>query len=194
MLNAKFVSAVITFIIFHWFINYLLIKNGDKYYNTRVLKKKTTPKIYDISYLLPDYSKYYYVSDIYTSLCILLMVFSHTQILKEFIEFGIILFIIRDITISVTILPKVKECDTNNSNLIFGGCYDKIFSGHLATVLLLSLLMYKYKIITNVYVLSIINIVNALLILTVRAHYTIDIIVAIFVTLFLFTNNIKLSL
>jgi hypothetical protein len=90
---------------------------------------------------------------------------------------------IRSITIATTILPKNDTCDDTLSFRTFflGGCYDKIFSGHTATTLLLTLIYYREHIINLESLLSI-NIVNMFFIIATRAHYTVDVLLSIFVT------------
>ena len=112
------------------------------------------------------------------------------NMLKEFLGYWIVIFIIRIITTLVTILPKYKECKTDEQ--IFGGCYDKIFSGHFASVFLATLLYLKYNWITMP-ILILINFINSIGILLRRSHYTIDIIMALFVTLFVYQNDLRIK-
>ena len=84
-----------------------------------------------------------------------------------------------------TVLPKDKSCQLHNQKLKYfyhGSCYDKVVSGHFSVVMLLSFLYYKYNIVSNVQLLVILNIINAFLIVSVRNHYTVDIILAVFVS------------
>jgi len=84
----------------------------------------------------------------------------------------------------------MKSCEINEAGMI-GGCYDKIFSGHFSIVFLITLLLWKHKYISLI-PLFFINLVNGILIIMTRAHYSIDVVVAIFVTLFVYQNNISI--
>jgi hypothetical protein len=120
-----------------------------------------------------------------------MFIVSNDTLNTEFIaKFTIIMFI-RAFTIISTILPKHQVCsDTFDVRSYFlGGCYDKIFSGHTSFMLLLTLLYYREHII-NEFSLIGINSINILLILATRSHYTVDILLAIFVTTTIF--NIKI--
>ena len=91
--------------------------------------------------------------------------------------------LIRAFTTISTILPKHKICNETIGirSLLLGGCYDKIFSGHTSFTLLLTLLYYREHII-NLPLLLGINAANILAILATRSHYTVDVLLAIFVT------------
>jgi hypothetical protein len=72
-----------------------------------------------------------------------------------------------------------------------GGCYDKIFSGHFGITFLMTLLLYDNGYI-NQFVAILVNFLNAILILLTRSHYTIDIIVSIFVVIIIYQNNLNI--
>ena len=112
---------------------------------------------------------------------------------KNFIYLMIPIFLVRCITIYSTILPKLDHCDVKNIFYLcfFGGCYDKIFSGHFAVTYLLTLLLHENNYI-NTYVLWAINIINGLFIIVSRNHYTIDIVVSLFVVWLVFYNKINI--
>jgi len=113
----------------------------------------------------------------------------------DFVALLLIVNILRDIIINITILPKDKNCDPQKYSFmystVFGACYDKIFSGHFAFVFLLTLLYNSYSVITNVPLLVLWNIFNALAILIIRSHYTIDIVVSFLVCYTVFTEYMK---
>lgn len=111
------------------------------------------------------------------------------RILRDFIGLGIAVFFLRALTTAVTILPKHKSCDPNSQLTIFGRCYDKIFSGHFAIVLLATILLREYGALSNFWVVAI-NALNAVSILVARHHYTIDVITAFFVTMFVVQNRV----
>lgn len=165
---------------------------GSNYYTNRVINNKKTPKIYDISHkYLPNLYKYENIHHFITILFIIPLLFDF-NILQEYLSYWIVIFIIRSITTIVTILPKYKHCKNNTYMKFINGCYDKIFSGHFASVFLATLLYLKYDWI-NVQMVILINIINSIFILLTRAHYTIDLIVAFFITLFIYQNKIQLT-
>jgi hypothetical protein len=88
-----------------------------------------------------------------------------------------------------TILPKQNGCSVKSLGwfdmTIGGTCYDKILSGHFAFGLLLTLMMFKYNFVKpdRYYYFIILNIVHAIILAVTRSHYTLDIVLALFVTL-----------
>lgn len=192
--------TLISFLIFYLITNKLCQNIGETFYKNRIQKNKITPKIYDIAHkFLPDYSNTLLkpLGDFYVIFLTLIpfLFVGNSIAFTEFLSFYLVVILIRCITINLTILPKNKNCEnTCSKSEIINGCFDKIFSGHFATLFLATLVFYKYNIIKNIPILSIINIVNALIILTTRSHYTIDIIVSIVITLLVFTNNLKIKL
>ena len=163
---------------------------GENFYvNT---DKNDFPMIYDMLHETTPYiSEFTYIPDI-ICISLLLCLLLNIKMLYKFIGLVISIFIIRTITISVTILPRNKNCGIIKNTCMFrGGCYDKIFSGHFSIVLLSLILLYENNYI-NLFLLIFINLLNALFIVLTRAHYTVDIIVALFITLFVYTNNLNI--
>tara|TARA_B100000424_G_C22923106_1_gene491132 strand:- start:25 stop:645 length:621 start_codon:yes stop_codon:yes gene_type:complete len=138
---------------------------------------------------IPDYSKYHYLVNLI--MLILIIPFIIDPKLKYFISifkyFSIIIFL-RVITTSVTILPacELNCCKMRNDlmHYIFGHCNDKIFSGHTSLSLILVYLIYKYKLVSNnlLYLFIGIQIFIALLLIITKGHYTIDVLLAYFIT------------
>lgn len=138
---------------------------------------------------IPNYSKYHYLVNLI--MLILIVPFLLNPKLKYFTSifkyFSIIIFF-RVITTSVTILPacELNCCKLKNDLLyyIFGHCNDKIFSGHTSLSLILVYLIYKYKLVNNnlLYFFIGIQILIALLLIITRGHYTIDVLLAYFIT------------
>ena len=186
-----------------FFINSLILyschKNASKFYNERIEKHKTFPKLYDLGIrYTPDLSKNINLSLVIDGICLILPFLFGYNIFIEFISLFTIVTIIRWIFISVTILPKFKHCSDNKIsfyNYINGHCYDKVFSGHISTIFLLSLILYSHKII-NIPILIISNMIWIYLILCIRYHYSVDILVSIVVCLLVFQNrmNYKIAL
>lgn len=192
-------------IIFLFIITFLLSSElcettARHFYENRVINKKTNPKVYDISHrFLPDYSdnkNIILLKDVFTLVSSLspFLIIRNGSAFKDYLSYYIVIILIRCVFINSTILPKTKHCHVKSYIDMSNSCYDKIFSGHFTTLFLATLIFYKYSIITNVYVLIIMNVVNALLILMTRSHYTVDIMVALITTLLVFTNEIKIQL
>lgn len=191
-------------------------KKGSKYYNKchNKLKHKKNNNHLDVWDIIhnnfKDYSKLSYAKNWYTILflvpIIMNMNYVSIQFIKEFVlKFCIIVFL-RSLTIIVTILPKNTskivrkpkkyEKLTLFDKMVSGGCYDKMFSGHFAFGLLLSLLIFKYNIIRtnilNVISFILINAFHLFILSVTRSHYTMDMIVSLYVTLFVYNLNVKL--
>ena len=161
---------------------------GKRFYDDREERGKTTAKIYDISHkYLPDISKVPYIELLANSI-ILLPLLLNSGDRQDYVSYLLVILAIRAVFISSTILPKNKSCsDTVGiSTFIFGHCYDKMFSGHFAAVFLFSLIYSKHTV-----WLVLLNILNTLIILMRRSHYTIDILGSFFITLFVFQNKLK---
>ena len=124
--------------------------------------------IYDLGHeIFPDLSMYANVDD-------LILVVSFLFVCRNrlfWIRF-LTVYCLRAICIIMTILPKTSH----QGYQIFGGNYDKIFSGHVS---------FTY-IATKTYQLPFIfhllfNGINCCLIISTRAHYTIDVLMAIII-------------
>lgn len=195
--KAKQVSIMISYILLILYMSYQPFVQGsldffaDKYYTDRKQQKKSH-KIYDIShYYFRDLQNYDYLADIIAFTCLVPMIFYY-KIIPEYISFFLPIFITRSIVNRMTVLPKQKNCRISDTSITSGGCYDKIYSGHFASVLLATLLYYKYNII-NLNILVLMNIINGTTILLTRGHYTVDIYVALVTTLLFYQNNIKIN-
>jgi len=174
-------------ILFMSLSNLFTITVGNRYY------KDYNYPLFDLLHkFLPNLENIHYSVDIiaFLSLASLFYVYNY-EITVEFITKLIVIMFIRSITIAMTILPKNENCDDTLSFKTFflGGCYDKIFSGHTATTLLLTLIYYREHII-NLSALSAINIINMFLIIATRAHYTVDVILSIFITITIYKLDI----
>ena len=168
--------------------NYAVMKLGSQFY-----KDKQQIELFDIFHsILPDLHSYHYIIDfIGLALIISLFFVSNNSLTTEFITKFLIIMFIRAITTISTILPKHNICDETIStrSLLLGGCYDKIFSGHTSFTLLLTLLYYRENII-NLPLLIGINATNILAIIATRSHYTVDVLLAIFVTTTIYSIKI----
>uniref|UniRef100_A0A6C0IF96 Sphingomyelin synthase-like domain-containing protein n=1 Tax=viral metagenome TaxID=1070528 RepID=A0A6C0IF96_9ZZZZ len=153
----------------------------------------TNYKIHDLLHsVLPDLHDYHISIDIIGFIAVIpAIMYFNQELTIEFLTKFLIIMLIRAFTIVSTVLPKYERCDTkfDYRNFILGGCYDKIFSGHTSFILLLTLLYYREHII-NLPTLFVMNIINMLAIIATRSHYTVDVLIAIFVTTTIF--NVKI--
>lgn len=167
-------------------------------------KEINSNKIYDIiQNNTSDYSIYNYDKNWYLLVFILPIILNFSKIpfafYNEFLYKFLIIILIRALVIPLTILPKNSQCqvitDQNGQLNLFnktigGGCYDKIYSGHFSFSILLTLLLLKYNILQGTFGITfaiITNILHLFILTMTRSHYTIDIVMGFFVTLFI--NN-----
>jgi hypothetical protein len=115
-------------------------------------------------------------------------------LITEALDKILLVMLLRSITILSTILPKYKEREDHEFkwvSFLTGHEYDKIFSGHTAVVLLITLIMYR-EVIISLPLLVFINGLNITLILVTRSHYSVDIVVACMITYFVHNGNYTL--
>ena len=187
--RTRIIFASLLFLGYNYFFQYFMHNIGSGHYHN-------DSRLYDICHkILPNYEKYELIGNIYIILVFLITLLkpSYTvMILFEFVAFIIPILFIRSIFSLFTVLPKSSKCVYNPYIAVVNcGCYDKIFSGHFSTVYVLSLLLNKYNIITMPIVV-LLNVINVLIILSTRIHYTIDILVSFCITYLMYTNNIRL--
>jgi hypothetical protein len=169
------------------FLSYSVYITADEFYENRMKNGKTKPKVFDISYkYLPDWSDVklleYFIDVLVIIPIILIFALTSGKIYKEFSISLLVLHLIRSIFIHSTILPKTKNCvrgEYNWYNIVFGHCYDKIFSGHLSTSIISSIFLYTSGVIPYSSVLIGYNSILAVCLLLNRAHYTVDLLVAL---------------
>lgn len=197
MIHQHALSTTILKIALNTIISYSVYYQGKTYYDRRMQNGKTTQKIYDIGMkYVPDKSDnktLLLIIDLIPILLPLLILWNSGHIKDYYYILGNIL-LIRLIFTTLTILPKNKKCDDSEftiKNAIWGHCYDKIFSGHFASVFLVVLFVYKYKIFTDRLIMILFLISYAILIISVRYNYTIDIAVAFIVTELVFNYYMK---
>jgi hypothetical protein len=145
--------------------------------------KKYKHNIYDLGFeYLPNLSKYAYISDGIVLLSLLSLLIP--GMFMKFTYLYIPIMLIRCITIQATVIPKIKHCNIpdNFYSRCFGGCHDKIFSGHFAFVFVITLLLMDQSYI-SLFTTIMINLLHGIFIISVRNHYSIDVIVSFFVTL-----------
>lgn len=165
-------------------------------YNTgkNFYKNKEDQRIYDVAHKhLPNYFHYKFLKDVWL-LILLWPCFTADnpkEIMREIFGFALVLVVLRSFTTAVTILPKTdSRCDSENRINWMGSCYDCIFSNHTAIGFIITLILLKNEVFT-LQSLFLFNFINIFLILSTRSHYTVDVIFAIIVTLFVYQNDLK---
>lgn len=192
----KNITVLLTLLILQVVSVYLCYYNGKTFFTDREQQGKTSPKIFDLLHkYLPDYSEKDHLGYL-MNIAIFFPLIMYPQIISQFISFMIPIMMFRYVTTNVTILPKSKNCKDENFgifNLINGHCYDKIFSGHFACSIIISLLLYNNNLIDNVGVLALYNVISAYLILVSRSHYTVDILLGGYVAATSFALGININ-
>lgn len=186
-----YILILIVLYILSLYLNHKTNQIGEEYYTLRKINKKINPKIYDISHkYLPDL--YNYENNLLNiiPLGVTIPLIMNLKIFMEFLNIFIIILIIRSVLIYVTILPGHKYCKNNQYKFFEGGCYDKIISGHTAYVFLSTLYLYKYKLLSKTS-LILLNLMNSFILLSIRSHYTVDILLGYLLTGLIFQNKYK---
>jgi hypothetical protein len=167
---------------------YHLETKSERFYQ----KKENHKKVQDIFHdILPHIEHFEYASDIIAISVIGYLAIMRFDLLYHLGGLVFTLTLLRQFIIQMTILPKNTVCDIKNTSMIRGGCYDKIFSGHFGITFLTTLILLENGLI-NKFIVILINLVNGIFILLSRNHYTIDIIVSIFVVIIIYQNNLNI--
>jgi hypothetical protein len=150
-------------------------------------------KVFDLLHsMTPDLSDYKAYNDIIVSATAISFLFipKGMELFKEFAAKFILIMVIRALTTVSTILPKHEKCDATPrfSRYWRGQCYDKVFSGHTSFVLLATLIYLREGILGWPAFLGI-NMANITSIVLTRSHYTVDIVLAILITLLVYDGD-----
>ena len=184
------VLILLYFIVFglNKFNLYHLEKKSERFYQT----KENYKMVQDIFHsILPHFHNFEYASDVLTLLVIGYLAIMNFHLLYHLGGLIFTLVLLRQFIIPITILPKNTICDISDTSMFRGGCYDKIFSAHFGITFLTTLILFDNGFINNM-VAILINLVNGMFILLSRNHYTIDIIVSIFVVIIIYQNNLNI--
>ena len=191
------ISLLVLILIIHIFFTRHVYEEGTRYYEGRVQNGKIVPRVYDISMKhLPDLSECGILRHISNFIAFGLPFLFSWEVSKEFVSYFIVIMILRHFVNSLTILPKIKKKRDDLGGIyhyLVGHGFDLNFSGHFSSGLLLSYILYNHKIITSIPLLILFNILNGLIIVLLRSHYTIDIITAFFVVTVIFQNRVRIS-
>lgn len=162
---------------------------------TAFYKHREHAAVWDVMHAhLPDYSKHNHTKNAYLLVFCAPLLFTGITptFAKEFaLKFALVV-LLRSLATVTTILPKNPRCTCDNpagllNVTVQGTCYDKMFSGHFAFGLLLTVLMFKHRLITPsvaaVGLFALLNCAHVLILGATRAHFTQDVVVSIYVTL-----------
>lgn len=165
----------------------VIIINLITFYKEQQYKQHfKTSNIYDVGHkVLPNLHHHEYIINYILYIGILVLIFTNNII--HFLKIFFIILIIRFLFTQITVLPKMKHCKINHFSP-FGYCYDKIFSGHVSFIFLCTLFLLETKYI-SIYTLIVVNLINSILIISTRAHYTIDVIIAFMITYLMFQHK-----
>lgn len=177
--------------IIHFYVYNYIETTGRIFYNE---SDTDVPKLYDAIHEnfchIPINSDWMalFIAALFPILCIIIQpsMSIYIPFIKLTLAMFIPIFITRDIFLMSTILPKDESCTVQDGFQLTGGCYDKMFSGHFAFGYALSLLYYKFNIITNIPLLVLLNILNAFIIICSKSHYTIDVLTSFIVVTLIF--------
>lgn len=198
------ILIIILAIIFINGLNYFNYIIGDKHYKTREEDKKR-PKLYDSMFeLLPKLNSsnflifFNYLFIVLISLPFIIGFFNKNNILepiKDIIGYFIVLLLFRSFTINLTILPHQKQClikEYGWKQMVFGHCYDKLFSGHTSFILITMYVLYKYNLISFQYGLTSVFI-TIIYLIGARKHYTNDIILALLMCYLVIKEDLNIN-
>ena len=128
--------------------------------------------------LLPDLSHMHHLIDaLPVVLGLLVLVFCGRVDLRRLVNQMTLVYLIRVITTSATVLPSPICSASRPSCRAVGGCHACIFSGHTATTLLFAWHLQKCFPEYTYHLLAY-SVLSSLLIVATRSHYTIDVLVA----------------
>lgn len=169
-------TVIIIFIVIQLALVYTVYINGKKFYEERNKNTNIKYKIYDIGHkYLPNLSKIKNIEEI-TNLFLFFPFILEPQIITDFFSYILPIYMFRLLTTNATILPKASNCDDSTFgffNFINGHCYDKLFSGHMATTSIITSLMYRKN--YDAKFLFLYNLIISFLLVSSRQHYTADV-------------------
>lgn len=185
-----YLVITLLYLLFHQVnFKYLEIRS-DKFFKDNTNQGKILDIIHEI---VPYNDRFVLAPHIIVLLLFVYLLSEKFDDMSRIIGCIITMLLIRELVNQITVLPKDVNCNIDcpsQSNFI-GGCYDKIFSGHFGMTLLLTLFLLEYGLI-NIPIMVIINLISCFFILLVRSHYTIDIVVSIFVVTIIYQNNLNI--
>lgn len=183
-MNRTFLGVLVVVAVFaHVLCSYTVARIGKRFYSNAHWDTES-PRVFDLGHhIVPDRSQttsLWYLND---GLAIAAFGLAYVFKLYSFYAYWLLLVAIRGVANLATILPKDERCDDGAfsfTHLLNGHCYDKIFSGHFATVFLFTVLAlrnYGSPVVCGAAGTSLFA--YAVLMLAIRSHYTIDILVSV---------------
>tara|TARA_B100000809_G_scaffold215616_1_gene220907 strand:- start:1 stop:642 length:642 start_codon:yes stop_codon:yes gene_type:complete len=186
-------------IILYFIVSYL---NSFVAYNL-TLSKGIRPKLFDFGhFILPEISTY--LPDIFFFSILFFFVIRWSKekdLLKMFFLICSLLFFFRLLTFPLTHLPPAYSLDSNciqpneNGPWIFftwysqSTCIDYLFSAHTFHLTIISLItIYYSKNYIEKLLIPLVCVINVILIIAARMHYTSDIIIALILSIILYSS------
>jgi hypothetical protein len=174
-------QTIFLILVLFWSNNYVLNNFANNNY-----------KLFDlIHYLTPEYFIYFSpISDFMTiTLLVVSSLFLYTKRLTlPFFKCILYCQLFKKLIGMLTILPDSSgNCESKNFQIILGRCNDLVISGHACTILTC---YYFNRTYIKSYFLSLYVIINLILIVFSRNHYTIDVIFSFFVSNYIFEKYI----
>lgn len=158
-------------------LNSVATVNAEKYFKDKVT---SDIPLYDIGHeFLPDTSKYRIINDLIPSILVLFALYSKKR--NQLVNALCIAISMRIMSSYVTILPKSTKSECKFKGGIIGGCHDKMFSGHM-TVNILSSIAIAKQFPEYIPILIFINIFAGISTISSRDHYTVDVMIALFLS------------
>lgn len=190
------VICLVSVVILVFIITTYVHQKGKSFYADRESKNKSRTKIYDIGIEnTPNISQYTTFEKCISIITMILPFLFGTDVFFEYLGMFVVVILIRCIFISLTILPKEKHCDDNElemHNYVNGHCYDKIFSGHFASIVLLALILGGRGLV-NKSILAAGCLFYAFSIISLRYHYTVDLAVGALIALVVYQNKLSVT-
>lgn len=183
--------VILIFIIIQLALVYTVYINGKVFYE-KYKNNNIKHKVYDIGHkYLPNFSKIKNIEAI-TNLFLFAPLILEQNIIIDYFLYMIPIFLFRLLTTNATILPKATNCDDSNFevlNFLNGHCYDKLFSGHMASASIITMLLYKKNYNKNFLILY--NSLIFFILISSRQHYTADVLFGLYVGYTAYFLNIK---
>ena len=192
----------IFFLIIRFLTQELKYKNFLDYY-----KNNENCMLKDIGFKYIPYLKCHFLDDIIVLIPVFICIYLKIN-LHQFLLLLTIIYFLREITTSITLLPPTPNCMERNKKKmnkskfitkVSGRCNETVFSGH-TTLMLLSLLFILPKIKSKLFkvLIYLYSIIGSIIIIAMRSHYTLDVTLAWIITILMylcyFGKNIYKSL
>jgi hypothetical protein len=180
------VGAIVLILLANYYTNEI----GEAYYES----EDKINKIFDVvHHYTPDFHEFGSLVNVIPLLLFGSFFFlpKSMSLIEEVMLKILLIHLIRSLTIISTILPKHEKCNREDSSFfsrLLGDCYDKVFSGHTSFVFLNTLILLREKYI-SLMTLFTINATESIIILLTRSHYTIDVILAYFITYLVYDGD-----